>query len=261
MLRTTHGVALSVITLAWGLASPSFGAPVTFQIQPEASTLLLSGGAFWSGCNPLLFEAQPPSGLVASIGGELVVDLAPQQITFLDGVIEPATTGTYLPGALAGQYGFHADSGLFDTIGVMQGAFRGSQFTLTSGARLGNATADGFTFDVEGAQWTGLAGTIDFDGQPAGTLLGSLAGLSRDLANQVATAVDNGGQPASYRNVAGVETLTLPLHIEYENFESSEGITWILDGTLVATRAIPEPATMALFALGAFAALRCGRRQ
>lgn len=256
-MRREKACALVCAMIAAALAGSSARAEqFTFVIDPAQSQLTLSGGAFSRPGPALDIEEQSPGSMVTSYVGSIVADITPGTFTFTGGVLDAQPSGNYLPGPLESDYGFQADAGNV-LIGSMTGAARDSQFQLTSGGLPTTPAGSGFEFDVATSVATGIAGVVDFGGSPAGSILGALDGYAEPLTGVTSTSITGaGGNLATFATDGFVETLTLPLAIYYQDFVGTAEFDFTLEGTIVATRYVPEPATMLLLAAGTAVVIR-----
>ncbi len=241
-------------TVCAACSSAAVAQVFTFAIDPALSNLSLSGQAFSSEGSPLPLDPQAPGSMDTSYTGTITAELTGSTITLLSSSMDADVSGTYDPGPAPGDYGFQADSGN-PLIGSLVGAARDAVFSLTSGAIPLTAKNAAQSFDLSTATFEGLNGQVDFDGE--GQLLSWLSGQSFTLVGQAATTVSS-TTPATYMDVGGIKTLTLPFSANYVDFVSGAAIDLTLEGTIVAT--VPEPATLGLLILGT-AALALRRRR
>jgi len=234
------------------LAGVTQAAETPFLIDSAASTLSFSGGIFWHLGDPLMFAPQGPGSLSVNVGGTILADVAPGSIDFLGGALTLGNSGIWLPGSTPANFGFAADSGQPEAIGAMTGAMRAAVFTLDSPAMATTPAVNGFTFPADAVTYTGASGELAFDGAPAGSVLGALAGVTESLAGRPQTGAVTPVPAAEYD--ALTETLTLPVHVIFEDFP--QDMAFLLTGTIVATVGIPEPASGLLLAGLTLAALR-----
>ncbi|HRX87406.1 MAG TPA: PEP-CTERM sorting domain-containing protein, partial [Phycisphaerae bacterium] len=160
----------------------------------------------------------------------------------------------WLPGPAPANFGFQADS-MNVLIGSMTGAVRNGVMTPSAASATTTPMPNGFEFPADGLVLTGQGGTVDLDGQPETSLLGALAGLQVPLAGVTSSQTIPPVPAGTYTNVAGVETLTLPVHVLFADFVPTSDVEWQLDGTVVAVRGVPEPTSLALLALSGAAVL------
>lgn len=243
--------AVAAVCVA-ALAAATRAAETQFLIDSTTSTLSFSGGIFWNLGDPLMFAPQGPGSLNVNVGGTILADVAPGSIDFLGGALTLGNSGIWLPGSTPANFGFAADSGQPEAIGAMTGAMRAAVFTLDSPAMATTPGGDGFSFPADALTYTGVNGELDFDGTPAGSVLGALAGVTESLAGRLQTGAVTPVPTAEYD--ALTETLTLPVSVVFENFP--QDIAFLLTGTIVATVGIPEPASGLLLAGLSLAALR-----
>lgn len=234
--------ALSLIILL-ATAASSQAVAVSYSLSP-ASSLTLSGA--------LLAPSLPfgPQGSAASMttsySGILAGDLIGSTFTFGAGTgisAAPNPSGPFIPGPGTppppDNYGI--------TIGPATAAYRGILFTALGSVTAGSAPGSAAMAFLSGSH-------SDYDA----TALGGGAGV-----------VDLAALPPSANTAVGLvsitvsgltETITIPVSITQTGTIAGAPYTQTFAGTLVGTRAIPEPSALAL-SLAGMLALRCGRKR
>jgi hypothetical protein len=230
--------SISVFTLLCavvGIAvSASQAAPVTFAIDPTQSSITISGT--FQGAP---FSAQSAGSLVDNYAGAITGDLVGSTITFSGG----STLAALL----------HPNGALFTPAGVgvtnygvqiaaipgQVGAYRDLVLDLTSGAA---------TNGVAGGQNLAFtSGKLDYAGPATGPGSLNLIGASAPNSNASLVTLTTAGL---------IQTLRIPLTL---NMNDGAGLVQTLDGVVVATRAVPEPSSLLIIALG-LAGLVCARK-
>ncbi len=221
-----------LLVLAFQEGARSHAAIVTYDIDVSLSGLALSA----------TFLGQPVIPQVAGSlfdfwEGTITGDLTNGTLTFSGGSSVVAIANPAAPFLPLGP-GMDNYSGQVPAFGAVA-AYRDLAFGFTSGS-VTHGVAPMGTSTV-----TMLSGRSDYFLAPATTGNSMLAGDA--WPNQSTTLV-------SIQELAGVETLRLPVRF---TFTSGSGPTQTFDGTLIATRPVPEPATgVLLFAGLAFLAQR-----
>lgn len=219
-----------VATAALLLSVPSQADVLTFTIDPARSALTLSGSAFALPYTPQGGNAQ---ALVTSYSGTIKADLSAGVLTFtggsaITGLLNPANPFTPA-GSGIDNYGVGA-SGFVPGFGVatISGAYRDFTLDITAGTAQNGLAAAGMNLSL-------TAGKLDYSGSLSGTA--SLVGNSD--ANTSAGLV-------SLAAAGNLETLSLPVRFQITG--SNRIQVW--DGTLVAIATVPEPSSLAVFAVG-----------
>lgn len=243
-LRTGLGLAMGLVCGA----TSAYAAPATFFIDPAQSTLTLAGSALAEGGNPpsgVPFTAQGEGALLTTLTGSVTADISAGEIAFTGGAFVLGNSGSWLPGDEPANFGFHAD-GVIDPIGVLDGAMRGAAFAPVLPATATSANGAGFDFAVDAFALTGTAGSIAFSATPQASLLGALDGVEAPLAGLASTGTLAPLPPGTFTSGGNTEVLTIPLRVYFADFVIGSDVDWQLEGTVVATRVVPEPATFAL---------------
>ncbi len=245
---TLSSVTFTALLGTAPLTPQSVGADVSFFGGTVEATVPLGGGLLTLGSSggfgtsfiPGLENAAP--AFLPMIGGVLA---AGDDQVFADGTEDPSEDGdgvfsgagisaaTGLP--IAENYGFELIA-LGATLAVRDLALTAEGSGMTGGA----ATSIGWNF---------ASGFLGVDG------LGFLTDvyIGQDATN---SEVLNAGGVIGYSLVGTTETITLPVDITIVEGAN----TFILAGSIVASRVIPEPATLALFGIGLFSSLLVRRR-
>jgi len=233
------------------LAGTARGDLRTFTIDPVNSELNLTAWAFLSsaGGAPLVMAEQAPGSLATSVSGTIDAEFVGDTIAFTGGNIELADNGSWLPGPDVGNYGFGFDTGN-PLIGAAVGAMRDASFEMNSSPTFLSLNGSGFDFDLDGAQLTGASGRVDFDGSPPGSILGALSGESQTIVGETSTLPASPPSSAQYEISGNTEYLILPLAALFEEFVPSAEISWELQGTVIASRTIPEPGSALVVLIG-----------
>ena len=248
--RVWTGLAVAIVVAF--VARPAAAQTVTYTIDPQQSSLTLSGAVrYWYNGSVFSFNELAPGSLTTSYGGTITGNLSGSTLTFTGGSAVTAQENPLPP------FNPTTPAGV-DNYGA---------FTFASGP----ATAENRLFDLvldftagtatDGAAFTGTVGYIGGSGGifpfyssinllPANTVH-PLAGLT--ASNTAATTV-------SLATIGNVQTLTLPIdtNLVLVNINYT-GVETRLTGTLVATRVVPEPASATL--LAAAGALLIARRR
>lgn len=242
-----------VVFLSAGLAaavccSSAMAAMVTYIVDSSQSELTASGSTLGG---TVLLEPQAPGSLATSYSGTIDADLLVTTFQFVGGTVDADVSGDYIPGPggvggpSPGDYGGLLDGGF---LGRVDGAVRDSTFELGSGllARTGEALVGGTSLTLND-------GAMDYVG--SGALAGvwgseGIAGLGAvNMASSDPTLTDDGL----------TETLTIPIvaSVLFQlDTDPPLDMTFMLTGTIVATRVVPEPTTLSLITLGGLALLR-----
>jgi hypothetical protein len=222
--------------LAGFTATRTHAAPVTFTIDPTQSSLTISGS--FQGAP---FSQQSAGSLIDNYAGLINGDLTGSTVTFAGGSSVAAL--------------LHPNGALFTPAGIgvtnygvaiaaipgQVGAYRDLILDLTGGAAT-NGVAGGQTLAFS-------AGHLDYDGPATGPGSLNLIGAS---------AVNSSAALASLTTAGLVQTLRIPVML---NMNDGAGLIQTLDGTIVATRAVPEPSSALTLAVGVCLAWLMGRRR
>lgn len=198
---------------------------VTYDINEALSGLTLSGT--FSG-QPIL--EQSPGSLFDLWDGTITGDLVGGTLTFAGGSSVVALANPKGPFGPAG-FGVDNYGGQVPAF-TASAASRDMVFDFTSGSVTHGVAAAG------ASTVTTLMGRSDYFVAPTTSGTSSFVG---------AIALNQSPGLVSIAQSAGLETLNLPLSVTYA---SSSGLVQTFTGTLVATRAVPEPTTAFLAAAG-----------
>lgn len=239
--RTPRALALALPVIAsWELL---LAAPVTYTIDPQQSSLTLSASIATSNNSVFGFVELAPGSLTTRYGGTIVGDLAGSTLTFSGGSAITAMENPlppFNPTTPAGvdNYGAwtfalgpsSAENRLFDIV-----------LDITTGsATSGSATTATFAYLASSRVITPFV-----NGNTPYTLTGAQTNSSASLVQ--------------LQTVGVTETLTLPVrlfNIVNGTPQSGALLYTTLEGTIVASRAIPEPALVGVAALVGVLSLR-----
>jgi hypothetical protein len=231
-------LAAIVALIAIGmLAAASPAVPAAFTINSGSSSLVL-GGTF-AGV-PVL--QQTPGSLVTSYSGTINTDLTATTIQFTsagaDAALQPQNQQPEpggLPGSDPADYGIQVNTG----ITTVNGAIRDFLLNLTSGAL---TLTGGTAFQTSGVTVSISDGALDYNG--GGALFGGI-----DMSGE---SSGNGTGAGLLQTVGITQTLTLPINVDFTfSVIATDDSELNLLGTLVATRIIPEPASLGALVAGA----------
>ena len=198
---------------------------VTYDINEALSGLTLSGTFLGQ---PIV--AQSPGSLFDLWDGTITGDLVSGTLTFSGGSSVVALANPAGPFGPVGS-GVENYGGQVPAFSAVAAA-RDMVFDFTSGSVTHGVSAAG-TSTV-----TTLVGRSDYFVAPATSGSSSFVG---------AVALNQSPGIVSIAELAGVETMSLPLSFTYA---SSNGLVQTFAGTLVATRTVPEPTSALLAAAG-----------
>jgi hypothetical protein len=230
LLVLSGGIALAFFNAA-------FAADVTYTLDPTASSLSVSGDLAGTPA-----QQQSAGSLITSYSGTIHADRGAGTIQFLSGSSldaalqsqnqEPRSDGG--SGAEPADYGRTAIGGTI-AVQVVE-ALRDWNFGLESdnpinvtgstftGSDVGMAVASGESFWMYGTQ----SGDKDFSGL---------------------FAFNSASTPPTLSTSGSIETLTLPLRGQWGyGVQTTGDSSLVFSGTIVATRTVPEPGTMAAMA-------------
>jgi len=225
------------------------GADVEFFGGTIEATVPLGGGMLTLGSTadfgdsfiPGLGNAAAP--FLPTIGGALLpgadqvfADGTEDSLEIGDGVFSGAgiSAGTGL--TIAENYGY-------SLAGVAFLAVRDLALTAEGSGMTGGAAT--------GIGWNFASGFLGVDASVLGVVTDSFIG--QDASDP---EVFNSGGIIGYSLVGSLETITLPVDITIDDGDN----TFILSGSIVASRVIPEPTTLALFGIGLCSSLLMRRR-
>ena len=232
-----------------GLGAVAYAAPVQFTIQPSLNSLELIGSL---GGNTL-FD-QTPDSRRAAVEGAINADVTfnsfgQRRIQITSSVIDLMAQPFPQQPGLAGVAGTAAaDYGAMTRPGQS-----GTGFLAVRDVRFNYRTVGTAPFPDNNTISFGseLAATnVDLD---FATTMGTGSSGRRELDGQTSSK----SECASIQTAGAFQTLTLQLsHVFRTGFFSTDDSTFIFDGTIVATRVVPEPATLALLGGALMAAVR-----
>ena len=229
MKTTFCPLALSLLAAAV-LSGTAGAAAVSYTVNPALSSLTVSGSF-----QGLPFSAQAAGSMVDGYSGTIVGDLTGSTVTFgagssITALENPAPA--FLPaGAGVDNYG------VLVTLAGAQGAFRNIAIDFSGSVTAGSApVASTLTF---------TAGALDYFAPPLNPQNGSVA-LTGGIASNVAPG------SVTLTQAAGIETLTIPVSITYDIVGGS---SQTFQGSIVATRVVPEP-SLGILALTGLALIR-----
>lgn len=222
----------------------ALAAPITFNIDPQLSSLTFSLGAAGVG---KFTSAQTPGADTSALFGTLDTELEVGSVQFLTtGNVQfspqalpqsPLPNG--LPGTAQAQFGLNAAAF------ALSGTIAGRNF-------LGDATSSpialaGTSFDASQLTVNLLSGDVDYNlvfmGSPV---------VGRSTENFPALNTLNGGTLVSNGSML---TLTVPIHVEGSFSLQGLRITPVYSGIIVATASVPEPSSWMLLAVGGLSIL------
>ena len=242
MLMKFRVRALLVIALFCALcavwSTVAQAVPVSFTIDPSQSFLAVGPGTSLLGVG---VKAQVAGSDTDSYSGTIAADETGGVLTFSGGsaitaALNPAGPPPYMPNAHPGTDNYGIVTVAATPLGVLSAALRNTALDITTG--------------------TVSDGTV-----PAGMNLEVLPGAFGDITLFGAAGTDGAGAnstslTASLTTAGGVETLVLPI-----TRITGTSAHFELIGMLVATRAVPEPSTIVLVAVGVFGLLCAGWRK
>jgi hypothetical protein len=222
-------------------AVPAFAAPVpvTYTVVTNQSSLTASG-VFTDGLGPHTILAQSAGSLVTTYAGTVTAnrDFSADTVEFTGGTVSANNSGSYQPPFAApapGNYGTLIDYA--PTPSVTLGAVRNFAFSPSSGTITG---ASSFNASLLSALIT--SGQLDFESLFSGVPIPGTLGSTGISGNFVLTT-----GTATITQSPGLETLTIPIHTTLTvTIDNPNDLVMQLDGVLVATTAVPEPASLAL---------------
>jgi hypothetical protein len=232
-------VAASML-FAFGFILPILGNADDFSIDPGRSTLVVSGSL--SG-QPI--TAQGTGALSTTYSGMLNVAFAPGTLEFTGAVATAGISGNWQPaiggttGSAPANYGPKVELGIATAVG----AIRNLVLVLLSDP----ISLSGTSFDASEVSLSTTSGAFDYNAGFFGSGSESLAGAS--AFNQMT----NGSLTLS----GNLQTLTIPVQYtsQFTLFTPNDAVL-TLSGSIVATRAVPEPAPCLLTGVGFLLTLR-----
>lgn len=252
MRRSMPIFAAVLFAVAWlSLGSVCHAGVVTFTIDPEQSYLTVSGS--YSGYD---FEPQNnyPGSMTAHFSGTIVADESGGALTFSGGSsivglrnrdLDEGEHFLPLPIEMGNidSFGVKVPLGILD-FALADGVFRDVHLDITSGTVTDGAVPLNMEISLPSYVFAYEVYYVEPD-----------KGESLD---------DSGPQPntttlaASLTTVGTLQTLTIPI---LRATKKGEDPIIILEGQLVGTRVVPEPATWALMGLGMIGLVAAARRK
>lgn len=215
---------------------------VTYTLDGTFPNLLtITGGEGTFGTTTRPYVAQGPGSLSVTYTGTIVADVTPTSVQLLPGtVITAGISGAWRPqsggstpddpATATANYGYSVD--LFSPGTPLFVAIRGLQLGF-SDATTRPLAGDG-TFSTAGIAGQVLAGVADVNyGNPP----------QSDLTFAEPIVTDAPATSGSLTLAGGTETLSLPLQFTLEVLGAVSTETFF-EGTLTATRPVPEPGTV-----------------
>ena len=253
-----HVVVLSAATLVAGSLLPSVASAetVTYTIDPLQSALTLLGNLTGNSASQ-----QGTGSLTTSFSGSIVADRTGNTIPF------PSAGGSSINAANSGNWQ-PDDDGFSGTDPANYGRTAPGPFSTTAFEAIRGLVIDvmddtsGVGSIISGSNtFPSTSFFIHLDDGESDTIFGLGGSPDLSLANKQA-GNSNGNGASSVSTTGGIETLTLKFStgpIGY-NVSSPGDSTLVFVGTIVGTRVVPEPATVALLG-GAGLALFARRRR
>ncbi|MCY2954206.1 MAG: PEP-CTERM sorting domain-containing protein [Planctomycetota bacterium] len=244
-------IAAIALVLTLSIGCPVRASLIEFAIDSERSSLT-AGGYF---ADSSFAQPQIGDSDTTSYTGTISVELTGNTIQFVAGSWIDATAQSIKmqpgfggePGIAKADYGHKATVGMFQTTGYA--ATRNLVLDLTSDPLTLTFLAGSRSFDSTALLFAPAMGSVDFDtGMPAQWGNAPLDGSSDSNAND---------SPSTLVLGDGLETLTIPVSLWFKYSGMTLGDSALsLDGQIVGTRIVPEPAALSLLSLGALALLR-----
>lgn len=216
---------------------------LTFTIDSSQSSIT-AGTTLSSSLGSLPLTPQSAGSETTSFSGTIDADVTPTDITFNSAIADAIVSGVYSPapggGTAPGVPGTPAD-GDYAFLGLSGGilaAIRDLNLSFSSGA----IALAGGSFDATSVSVSPTAGSFDLNAAPIPSITPGSASSSAFGGTSV-----NGASGGTLVLSGSTLTLTLPIDI-VTNPDSSTAVD--LNGVIVATAIIPEPASVALMGLG-----------
>lgn len=240
------GLAIVALAFALSSASTALAVSVTFTIDPARSSLVVNQDPTKTAANPtgdvtkvfgVAVKAQSAGSDTDFYTGTIVADETGGVLTFTGGSsivagLNPGAT-PFTPNKTPGldNYGIQTVSATPTTGGVVFVALRNTSYDITTGTLSDGVAPSGMNLQIPNIPIpTGPFGDV--------TLLGALTTAG---GGSNSTTV-----PASLTTSGGIETLVIPI-----TRITGTSAHFVTIGQITATRAVPEPSTIALGAVGA----------
>ena len=219
----------------------AFGDMVTYTVDPARSSLTISGTWGSLPIQPDIAATPPdPNGLAASFVGTITANRnLPGSLQIETASIAAQNGGAlFAPFMSPANYGFNTGQNEF-------GAIRGFSFALSSPV-ITSATFDAaiLTAVVSSGQLDFAILTAKSPSLPSPPVFDETDGYVAMLAS---LPLESGN--ATLGDAGGIETLTIPIETSLTLQVGGEPLVVHFSGTIVASDAVPEPATLSLFAL------------
>jgi hypothetical protein len=229
--------------LVCALSMTGFAIPVTFNVDPAHSTLVLAGTfagyplqtiTFGSSGDPLI-----SNGFTTSYEGAITADrdLSAGSLRITGGDVLAQINPFLVPSPEAFNYSFYTPYGpVYPVSSTFQGEIRG--FSMRIGISSVFASP---SFDASEIPAAIASGRLDW--AIVSTNLLTIPPTEARLDGSSTLAGDLFFAPASatLMDVDGIETLSIPISTEFLTQANLEPVILQLTGTIVATRTIPEP--------------------
>ncbi len=234
------------------VAGGADAAVVTYTIDPARSFLTVGGDLLRDDSgDPNPATAQTPGSLRTSFNGTIVADRTPTSIDFTGGSFidanrqaalqQPRNDGT--PGTAVADYGRTA-----------AGPFGSEALEALRGIQLDVEDDDGeLAVPLSGNNFASNSLVLLIDNGESDVSFGNSTVPDTSLAGK--GAANAGGLTSSVVVSGGIETLTLQIDsgpFLYQVFQRGDSFVEF-DGTIVATRPVPEPSSLALVGVGGLA--------
>lgn len=245
-MKSSFTFFLGAVAGLFSLAAASRAAVVAYAIDPARSSLALTfqidatgSGEAWEAV------AVQPLSYTGTISG----DLSGNTLTFSNpsatSLVASPHPGGPFPPAGSGVDNHGVSFSLFPNIDNGFIAFRDIAFTIPSGIlQHGSPSSAPFVFTAGHAGWA-LPPSEGTGSQPFA------AASSENFVN-----FSDASLPATLALEGTTETLTLPVALFHPDLPGLDRTRILFEGTIVATRIIPEPAAAAFGALGLLGLLR-----
>ncbi len=241
-------VTSSALLAAAPLANAAF---TTYTIDTAQSQLMITSATAGAGAINVNGNPVDADGFKANLSGNVDIDLTATTLSFLSSSsVHAIDTGSYLPGSPAtpatpapASFAITFPTSPFITPDAV-GVTRNLTFSVASGSAHVLAGMGPSTFAVTGDTFAATSGVVD-------TNIGSQYNASTlgSIANTAAAA-------GSLSLAGDVETLTVPVKLNMQFMDQGITITLNVEGSVVATRTVPVPGSLAVLGLGGLVAIR-----